>query len=456
MIKIVLSNGLVKMKKLLFLLLGGIGISMNTSAQRTKHIILISIDGFRPEFYLDSTWPTPNMQQLKAKGAYAQKVRSVFPSFTYPSHVAMLTGALPARSGIYYNTPFEPEGSTGKWNWFTKDIKVPTLWTSIKAAGLTSAAVEWPVSVGEEITYDIPEIWDTKKPEDRITETRKYATKGLIEEIEMNATGKLDGENMNEEYQGLDENAGRMAAYIFKTYKPGLLAVHFAGVDGAQHEQGRDGAKVKVAVATVDRAIGNVLEMLEKSKLQDSVTIIITGDHGFTTMQQVLRPNVWLKQARLLGEGKNWKVKFQPAGGSAFLYLQDPKDEQTLRQVKQLLSALPAETQKLFKVYDRKKLDAMGADSNAVLALAGIPGLVFGGGADGAIISPVKGGGHHGYDPDSPEMYTGFISYGPGVKKGMMIPIMGVKDLAPLMASLLGLTFTTPDGVLVPGLLTDN
>src|SRR5581483_761372 len=180
----------------------------------------------------------------------------------------------------------------------------------------------------------------------------------------------------NEEYQSLDENAGRMAAYIFKTYRPGLLAVHFAGVDGAQHEQGRDGEKVKIAVATVDRAIGNILEMLSTTKLRDSVTVIITGDHGFMTMQQVVRPNIWLKQAQLLGEGKNWKVKFQPAGGSAFLYLQDPKDEQTLHTVKQLLEQLPGDTKKLFAVYDRKKLDAMGADSSAVLALAAVSGVV--------------------------------------------------------------------------------
>lgn len=444
------------MKKLLFLLSGAFVISTVSMAQSTRHIILVSIDGFRPEFYLDSTWPAPNMQQLKAKGAYAQKVKSVFPSFTYPSHVAMLTGALPARSGIYYNTPFEPEGSTGKWNWFTKDIKVPTLWSSIKAAGMTSAAIEWPVSVSNDITWNIPEIWDTQKPEDRISETRKYATKGLIEEIETNATGKLNGENMNEECLSLDENSGRMAAYILKTYKPALLAVHFACVDGAQHEQGRDGAKVKLALATADRAIGNLIETIEKAKLQDSTIIIVTGDHGFMNMQQVLRPNVWLKQAQLVGEGKNWKVKFQPAGGSAFLYLQDPKDEQTLDKVKELLSKLPADIKKLFTIYDRKKLDVLGADSSAMLALAAAPGIVFSGSAEGQVLSPAPAGGHHGYDPDMPEMYTGFIGFGPGLNKGVVIPLMSVKDTAPLIATLLGLSFKSQDGVLYTGLVTDH
>jgi len=443
-------------RRLLLLILGFLIIIPGAFSQLTRHVVLISIDGFRPEFYLDSLWPAPVMQQLKKTGVYAQKVKSVFPSFTYPSHVAMLTGALPARSGIYYNAPFEPEGSSGKWNWFIKDIKVPTLWTSIKAAGLTSAAVEWPVSVGEEITWNVPEIWDTKKPSDRITETRKYATKGLIEEIELNATGKLDGENMNEEYVSLDENAGRMAAYIFKTYKPNLLALHFACVDGAQHEQGREGEKVKLAVATADRAIGNILEAIEKAKLTDSTTIIITGDHGFMNMQQVIRPNIWLKKAQLLGEGRSWKIKFQPAGGSAFLYVQNKKDEQSINKVKQLLNQLPAEIQKYFTIYDRKKLDAMGADSNAVLALAAVPGIVFSGSVEGDELSQVKGGGHHGYDPEIAEMHTGFIGYGPGFNKGVVIAAMGVKDIAPIIARLLGLTFKSPDGILYKDLVNGN
>src|SRR5205814_5288328 len=156
-------------------------------------------------------------------------------------------------------------------------------------------AVEWPVSVSDDITYNIAEIWDTKNHEDRITEVRKYATKGLIEEIEQNATGKLSGENMNEEYLLLDENAGRMAAYIFKKYKPNLLCVHFAEVDGMQHAFGRDGDSVRLAVATADRAIGNILEAIERSGMKDSTTVIIVGDHGFSDMKQVLRPNVWIK-----------------------------------------------------------------------------------------------------------------------------------------------------------------
>jgi predicted AlkP superfamily phosphohydrolase/phosphomutase len=79
---------------------------------------------------------------------------------------------------------------------------------------------------------------------------------------------------------------------------------------------------------------------------------------------------------------------------------------------------------------------------------------VFGGGTEGELLSAIKGGGHHGYDPDMPEMYTGFIGYGAGFKSGASISQVSVKDIAPIIATLLGLKFKSQDGILYPGLVT--
>jgi predicted AlkP superfamily pyrophosphatase or phosphodiesterase len=404
-----------------------------------QHVVLISVDGMRPGFYLDKAWPAPNLQNLSKEGVYADHMLSVFPSYTYPSHTAMLTGALPARSGIYYNVKNE----AGEWNWFTKDIKVPTLWQAIKQAGLTSSAIEWPVSVDSNITWNIPEIWNTDNPEDRITATRKYATPGLIEAVEKYATGMLDSNSMNEEYLSLDENAGRMAAYIFKTYRPNLLCVHFACVDGAEHEVGREGDKVRMAVASADRAIGEVLEVIERSGMKDSTTIIVVGDHGFADIHQALQPNSWIQDL---------PARFVAAGGSAFLYLKNKKDAATLNEVLKRLKQVDKNYRIRFDILDRKALDKMGADSSAALALSAVPGTVFGGGIKGEVMFPVHGG-HHGYDPNLPEMYTGFIAAGAGINKGTVINELCVTDIAPLIAKLLGLDFKTPDGRLVEGIL---
>jgi len=429
-----------------------------------KHVILISIDGMHPDMYLDQSWPTPNLKYLMQRGAYADHMLSVFPAYTYPSHTAMLTGALPARSKIVFNQPIGDK--SGNWNWEAKYIKAPTIWQILKKNGLTSAAVMWPGSVGADITYNLSEIWDPVHPDDRATEVRRHsAPAGLYEEIEQNATGKLDSNNMNDNYFSLDENAGRMAAYIFKKYKPNFLALHFATVDGYEHEYGRDADSVRLAVEVNDRAIGDVLQAIEQSGLKDSTAVIIVGDHGFSNINQIFRPNILIR---------NVPAKFIAAGGSAFLYrysgIKRTDVAGIIQAVTDSLNKLPADKRNLFRIVDRKELDQMGADSSAILALAAQPGLVFSGGVKaGAAVNngpgtsiqqnslagvfvPTKGG-HHGYDPNIPDMYTGFIAEGAGIIKGGHIHELRVTDIAPLIARLLGIEFNTPDGKLVNGIL---
>ena len=135
--------------------------------QSKKHVILVTVYGFRPEFYLDPTWNAPNMRQLMKEGIYADRAKGIFPTVTYPSHTTIITGRYPAYHGIMYNAPFEPVSASGKWNWYADSIKVPTLWQTAHKAGLTTAAVLWPVTVGADIDYNIPEIWALTKDADR-------------------------------------------------------------------------------------------------------------------------------------------------------------------------------------------------------------------------------------------------------------------------------------------------
>lgn len=453
-------------KRLTIVFLGLLCARIFAIGQPVRHVVLISIDGFRPDMYQDKSWPTPNLQLMAQQGTYAKHLKSVFPAYTYPSHTAMVTGALPARSGICYN---QPKNSKGEWNWFMDSIKVPTIWQVLKKAGMTTASVEWPVSVGKDITWDIPEIWDSGPDggSDRITEARKYTTPGLIEEVEQNATGKLDSNSMNEEYLSLDEQAARAAGYIFRTRKPALLAVHFACVDGMEHEYGRDHDSVRLAVACNDHAIGDILEAIQRSGLKDSTTVIVVGDHGFSTINQAFRPNLLIRDI---------DAGFIAAGGSAFLYrfsTSKASKADLIKMVTGKLNTLPDEKRKLFRIVDRKELDQMGADSAALIALSAEPGLVFSGATKPGpaanhgpgtqiqqnelegVFYPVSGG-HHGYDPNNPQMYTGFIAIGAGIRRGGIVPELCVTDIAPLIARLLNVPLVCPDGKLVKGIVHEN
>ena len=445
--------------KRIFLLCCFICLAHLTEGQQVKYVILISIDGFRPDFYTESSWGTPNLRHMKSGGVYADGVRGIFPSVTYPSHTTIITGAMPAKHGIYYNEPFEPEGATGKWNWEASLIKAPTLWDAVHKAGLTSAAVSWPVTVGAPIDYNVPEIWTLGKNPDNMSLRRENTTpKTLFDEIEKNATGKLTSNDFNSDYLTMDENTARTGAYIIRTYKPNLTTIHLVCVDHNEHKEGREGQLVKAAVAAADHAVGKILEAVQMAGIKDSTIIIVTGDHGFVDVHTTLAPNVWLAKNGLITtkDGKReWKAFFQTAGASAFLHLANKDDKKTLVAVKNMLEQLPSSERKLFRIVDKAELEKAGADPDAVLALNPVPGISMSSAADGNDVRSFHGG-THGYFPDIKEIQTGFIGYGPGFSKGEVIPLMGLEDIAPIINEFLHLDFNAPDGILYPGMFNKD
>jgi len=427
---------------------------MSLHAQSGRHVILITIDGMRPEFYEDPSWPTPHLQHLMQEGAYAKKMRPVFPTVTLPNHTTMITGALPARHGVYYNAPFNPLSTTPGWNFFASVIRVPTLFDAVHATGRVTAAVDWPVTVGSPaIDYKFPDYWGFSDTTDNIALIRAGVhPAGLWDELQKNALGIVPSEEINSDhYLRTDENAGRIAAYLIQRYKPAFMAFHITETDHAQHDLGREGYAVRTAVAAADRAVGAVLEAIGRAGIRDSTTILIAGDHGFADIHSVLCPNVWLAEAGLFQKGANWRVRFQSASGSCFLYLQDKKDVKRLEAVKTLLAQLPAKYKGLFRVLDRPELDRLGVDSAASLALAPMIGVAIGNTGQGEVLRPAHGG-THGFMNDEPEMQTGFIAWGAGIRKGAVIDRMETQDIAPLIVKLLGLNFSCPDGVLFGGI----
>ena len=64
--------------------------------------------------------------------------------------------------------------------------------------------------------------------------------------------------------------------------------------------------------------------------------------------------------------------------------------------------------------------------------------------------------GMHGYLPSMPEMATGFIISGAGVRKGMRIPQVRMLDVAPTVAALLGVELNGATGFPLVGLFESS
>src|SRR5438552_6037004 len=131
---------------LLFILVTACATPLSTEQPVARHVILISIDGLRPEFYLDSGYPAPILRKLAASGARAQTVEPVFPSNTNPNHATILTGLRPNRHGILFNVHFEPDGTRGGWYEDASELRAPSLWMWARTAGLRTASLNWPTT----------------------------------------------------------------------------------------------------------------------------------------------------------------------------------------------------------------------------------------------------------------------------------------------------------------------
>ncbi len=414
-------------------------------AQTAKHVIFITIDGFRPDFYLEDGWQTPNLRALLKDGAYAKGVNSVFPSMTYPSHTTIVTGVQPAKHGIFYNNVFTPDGAPQQPYWQDSSIHVPTIWKAAKAKGMTVASLYWPVSANAPVDYNIPDIGSLG---DGVREEYSLP-KGFYAEVKKEVFGGVDKID-----HGKNVNIAKIAAHIIKKSKPELMTIHVFAVDGASHAVGRTGARVQEAVADADAAVGIIVDALKTAGIWDSTTLLVGGDHGFYDIKKVISPNVWLKEAGLITDLKtgDWKAQFNAVGGSAYLYLKDPSDKATIAKVQSILEAQPDSIKQYYRIISKEQLTKGGYNPNVAFAVSGQNDGYLSSGIAGSAFKPGKGGGH-GHFPDTKNIRTGLVAHGPGIKKGAVIEEMNVRDMTPIMVKLLGIPFGKVDGRVPAGLL---
>jgi predicted AlkP superfamily pyrophosphatase or phosphodiesterase len=414
-------------------------------AQTAKHVIFLTIDGFRPDFYLDSEWQTPNLRALIKDGAYAKGVNSVFPAVTYPSHITIVTGVQPVKHGIFYNNIFTPDGARQQPYWQDSSIHVPTIWKAAKEKGMTVASLYWPVSANAPVDYNIPDIGSLG---DSVREQYSLP-QGFYAEVKKEVFGGVDKID-----HGKNQNIGKIAAHIIKKIKPGLMTIHVFSADGAQHAVGRSGTQVQQAVADADAAVGIIIDALKEAGIWDSTVLMVGGDHGFYDIKKMISPNVWLKQAGLMNDLKtgDWKAQFNSAGGSAHLYLKDPTDNATANKVKALLESQPDSVKQYYRIITKQQLDKGGYNPNLAFALTGEHDAAFSAASTGEAVKNGKGG-THGHFPDTKNIRTGLVIHGPGIRKGAVIEEMNLRDMTPIMVKLLGIPFPKVDGKIPAGLL---
>jgi arylsulfatase A-like enzyme len=201
----------------------------------TDHLIVISIDGLRPDAI--SRYPARTLERLLREGAYTLTAQTIYPSKTLPSHTSMLTGLPPSEHGILWNNDqTEARGV----------VTATTIFELAKARGLSTAAF-----------FSKSKFHHLRKP------------------------GTLDH---SEAPSGLNflmatETVEATVRYL-KHERPHLLFVHIAEPDYAGHTIGWMSFVYGWAVRRADGAVARVLQAADETFGPGNYTAIITSDHG--------------------------------------------------------------------------------------------------------------------------------------------------------------------------------
>jgi len=412
---------------------------------------MISIDGLRPDYITAADArgaKVPNLRRFLKDGAYAEGVVGVVPTVTYPSHTTLVTGVWPAKHGIFANTTFDPlQKNFQGWYWYADDIRVPTLWDSAAQAGRTTASIQWPVTVGARVTWNIPEFWRASTPDDAKL-LRAVSTPGLLAEAQAEIGEYRGGiDNAPES----DEIRGRYAQWILEKKHPDLLLLHLAALDHIQHETGPFSSESIVILERLDAVIGTLRGTAERLSLGRALVAIVS-DHGFVKTDAQLNLFPAFRAARLFsvdekGKIADWKAIPWSTGGSAAIVLKDPNDSANLAQVRELLAKLAHDPANgIDRILEADELHRRGGYPTAQFFVGLKPGWKTGSTLDGPVLSKIKTGGTHGGLPDLSELRASFFLVGPGVPAGRSLGIIDMRDVAPTLAHAAGLSLPTAEG----------
>ena len=364
--------------------------------------ILVSIDGFRPD-YLDRG-VTPNLNALAAGGVSAS-MRPSFPSVTFPNHWTLVTGKVPDHHGIVGNT-MEDSARPGETFTMANDDpfwwnEAEPIWVTAEKAGVRTATMFWPgANVG----------WGgTLLPDSH----------GAV----AHATRPEDWQQFNQAVTG-EQRVDSVIDWLRRpaATRPRFVTLYFDIVDTAGHAYGPQSPEVTQAAAKVDSQIGRLVAGLRDLNLP--ANLVIVADHGMSptsstrtiAIDRIADPRTY----RTLNSGPYMGLYPMPGRQQALeAALLKPHAHMQCWRKGEIPARLRYGTNPRVPPY---------------ICLAE-PGWMI---TKTAVMTAFTGGAH-GYDNQAPDMAALFIANGPAFVGGKRLASFDNTDINPLLRDLLNL-----------------
>jgi len=387
----------------LFLLLAGV------AAAEPRRLLVISVDGLDARYLGDPGRHgvgIPNLRKLVREGAAADGVVGVTPTVTFPSHTSIVTGVPSAEHGIVSN---DQPGRPGQRWWLTSYLKARTLWDAARQRKLKTAAIYWPVTVGDGIDFNFPEFWKQRVGHDvSFADIAEKATPGLEAKI-----ARVYPSFARSRWS--DTAAMQAVRYLLEFEKPDLTLVHLAELDAEQHDYGVFSKHARAVLENVDSLVGWTLE-----KLPPGAVVALVSDHGFDNSVTMVRPKVMLGEAGIAGtvEVREGLIGASDPAVVAFLEKQVGRHgiarQVPIAEVRHLAPHLGH----WVAGFDMRQGHFASADDQ------------------GPAIGPGNGKGSHGLWPTRENYRASFVLWGGGVKPARLGEI-SMLEIAPTLAGIL-------------------
>ena len=422
---------------------------------KNKYVIVISFDAVSEED-LEFLSKQPNFSKLIKNGALIKNVESVYPSLTYPAHATIVTGKYPKNHGVINNTVLDFKNYNPDWYWYRKYIKGDTIFDLAEKSGMKTCSILWPVTARSKITYNMPEIFCTKRYDNQILKSALAGSK--IYQVNMNKRFGYLRQGMEEPY--LDNFATEVAKKTIRELKPNLILLHLIDSDSQKHKYGIENKKVIESLKRHDERLGEIIESLKLAGIYEDSTIIALGDHSQINVNNVIKLNSILMKNDLINFNgnkiKSYKAIAKSCDGSSYIYLKNKNDVETRKKVRDILNELKNKYSNVIEeVYNNEEIKNLGADINASFMIEAKRGYYFIDDFLGEAIEVIdesskikhKLRASHGYLPSRDNYKTFFIAYGKTIKKGVVLEKGKLINHGPTIAKILDIDLRDCDGI---------
>jgi predicted AlkP superfamily pyrophosphatase or phosphodiesterase len=361
--------------------------------------------------------------------------------------VSLMTGVSPSVHGVVANYIWNrrtrgQENLTGDPIYDAPDLlRAPTVYDRAHAAGMRTAAIDWPATRNARtLDFNLPFFKDQ-----RVFETQ--TARAVWEEL--TALGypmQRQGEWAQQPKRFLkDAMVASVAAHVVHRHAPDLLLVHFLCADSLQHLYGPRSPEAYWALEYIDGLIGRFLE-----GLPDETTVFVVSDHGFLPSTREIWPNVRLRKL-----GAEREARFVTNHGAGGLYALDAGPAAVAQ-----LAAEIAKMEGVSAMWPASEYASLGLPTpteNALVAdvmFEATPGYAFGDTEAGEEEHGApKFLGNHGQRPIYPDNAALFVAAGPTIRRGVQLPIIRSRDVAPTVAASLGVQLDRVEGAVLQAAL---